>query len=165
MAERNPSNGTQKIFKSIFNVQFNPTVDSYSCSLQPTTEVVVQYINLSRAKEDKYYAEKTKTMIKEKNIAKIICFEYCNPRIVRLTSNVEILSKLVVSNTELYEKIYFVFSFEEERKESDIFSYLKIFDITNRIPNFWDKVSMLYDSNEEKILKNISQFDPADIRK
>ena len=156
LAEKNRSYGTQKILRNMFNVQFNQSTDIYSCRLQSTTEVVVHYINLCRVKEDNYYAENIKTMIKEKNIAKIICFEYCNPRLDSFPSNIEILSRLVASYIELYEKIYFVFSFEDQKTtERELFSFLKNFDITNRIPNFPDKVSLLVNNNEEKIIKKI----------
>lgn len=156
-AEKNPSHGTQVLFERFFKTRFEPTNEFYPITLN-SEPVSVHYLNLSKVAYDENYSKNWKSMMKETmDVWKIICFEYCAPRVDSFPQNMETMNIFFYSDEDFMPNMdifFYAFMFEGKKSKDELMPYLKNFELAKRIQNFESKV-FIFDTDGKNFDKEI----------
>lgn len=96
VAEKSQTYGTQRVFSDLFGIRFTSGRYLYTRRIRKQ-RVAILYMDLSEMRVNGAYAEWccNEQLRAYRNLLRVICFEYCNPRMQEVENNIRQLRSLV----------------------------------------------------------------------
>lgn len=96
IAEKSQTYGTQRVFSDLFGIRFSSGRYLYTRRIRKQ-RVAILYLDLSEMRVNGAYAEWccNEQLRAYRNLVRVICFEFCNPRMQEVENNIRQLRSLV----------------------------------------------------------------------